>query len=391
MANVTSWFIDQLNSPATEPVRVFTMAGSDHSSNVKKWPKIRRNIEEIKPVNLNISLKNTDGLYNSFYESLYTINASCHIDIGFTHPTSGDEFVRVYTGMAEKVRYDNELCNLYINDKIYDLSLRKVGSTESHVDFSSQIPSEIVWTLCTCYGGLSSVQDSSNTDIDYPLFSEWAETFSIDSIVATANFQGELVVNGIKEIVDYTDSFHWIDGDGKLVFQRFSETSSLDFVLEEGNYKNIKLDVDAGKIINKQFVDWNYSVSSEYWQNQNFQVNSTSVNSYRIHESVMQSENVWYTNSSHATNLAARRLSRLAHPPKYFTVSVPLFGLHRAPGETLRLVNSFYNVNSSSGWRISAQEIDVDAFAINFSTNEALVANAFYLDESDLDGDDLLL
>jgi len=391
MTDVSSWFIDQLKEKSSEPKRVFTMAGSDHSSRVFKWPSITRDIEDIKPVNINVDLSNVDGAYNSLYEQIYTMVASCHIDVGFTHPTSGDELVRVYTGTVNRISYSNNICRAHLRDKIYDLSTIKIGSTEDQVNFPSQIPSEIAWTMCTCYGGLSGVKNSSNVDIDYDSFSEWAETFSADSVVTTANFQGGKVVTGLKEIVKYTDSFHWVDGDGKLVFQRFTEASSLDFLIDEGEYKRFKLQLDADHIVNRQFVSYNYSVSSEYWQNQTSDIDSTSVNSFKLHENVIESKNIWYTDSNHATNLATRKVIRLKTPPKIFDIDIPLFGLHREPGDTLRLVNSFHNVSSSSGWRISEYKINLNEFSINVRTNEALIANAFFLDVSFLDGDDLLL
>lgn len=391
MTDVSSWFIDQINNKASEPIKVFTMADSDHSSRVSKWPTISKNVEEIKPVNISVNLSNVDGLYNEFYEQLYTLNASCHLDIGFTHPTSGNELVRLYTGTIEKVSYSNNECIAYIKDKTYDISLRKIGNTDEHVDFASQIPSDIAWTLCTCYGGLSDVTSTSNVDIDYTSFNEWAATFSADSVVTTANFQGELVVKGLQELMQYTDSFNWVDGDGKLVFQRFTEASSLDFLVNDGEYKKFSLDINAGALVNKQYVSYNYSVGSEYWQTQASDVDSTSVNSFRQHDHVIESKNVWYTDSNHAENLATRRLTRLKTPPKNFTLDLPLFGIHREPGNTLRIVNSFYNVSSSDGWRVSGQKINLHELSTQVKTNEALVANAFYLDVSELDGDDLLL
>jgi hypothetical protein len=81
----------------------------------------------------------------------------------------------------------------------------------------------------------------------------------------------------------------------------------------------------------------------------------------------------------------------LGTPPKVFELDLPLTGIQREPGDTLRLVNSFYNVSSSSGWRISQHKFNMNDFSINVMTNEALIANAFFLDTSLLDGDDLLL
>lgn len=388
------WFTQRLNAHASEPIRRFTMAGSDHSNRVITWPKIRRDIETVKPVNVGITLSNADGLYNGFHESLYTITATCTLEIGFENPTGSDTlYVKIYSGAVEKVGFQESgrRAKIFIKDKVFDFSLRKIGSTDDPVDFSGDIPSDIAWTLCTCYGGLSNVQSTSNADIDYTKFSDWAETFSADSVTADAHYEGEKTTKALFDICEYTDSFVHVDGDGKIVFDRFVEVSSNDFLVEEGKYKKIDLDIDLTKIVNKQYVSYNYSVASDYWQNQVSNVETTSVNSFRLHESVLEKENFWYTSSQHASNLSSRKLGRLSVPPRYYKVDLPLFGLHRSPGDTIRIVNSFFNITSGSGFRISEQHIDMQNLAIKIKTNEALVANAFYLDVSDLDGNELLL
>ena len=56
--SVTSWFIDQTQLKTASPVRKFTIAGSDYSSRVVKWPSIRRAYSDIRPVNISVDLAN---------------------------------------------------------------------------------------------------------------------------------------------------------------------------------------------------------------------------------------------------------------------------------------------------------------------------------------------
>ncbi|NIP51314.1 MAG: hypothetical protein GWN13_15375, partial [Phycisphaerae bacterium] len=63
----------------------------------------------------------------------------------------------------------------------------------------------------------------------------------------------------------------------------------------------------------------------------------------------------------------------------------------RKIGETARFVDSFYNVTSASGWRIVEQQIDLQRCVIDIELDEATVLNAFYLDVSNLDGNEYLL
>jgi hypothetical protein len=60
-------------------------------------------------------------------------------------------------------------------------------------------------------------------------------------------------------------------------------------------------------------------------------------------------------------------------------------------GDTVRLVDSFYDITSSSGWRLSEKTIDMDTGEVSVQTDEAMTVGAFYLDVSLLDGEDLLL
>ncbi len=390
----TTWFNEQLISKTSEPKIRFLLSGSDHGPRVTSWPTIRRSAEKLTPLNLSVSLANEDGLYNSYYSDIYTLNSSCSIQFGYTHPTSGDELVNLFVGNVKKISFPDQTkikFNLY--DKIYNLSQIKVGQTDTPASFTSQIPSDIAWTLCTSYGQFSDVTSTSNPDIDYNSFNDWAATFSQDNVVTTAYFKGEKVTEALNEIIYQTDSYLWVNGNGKLVFERFTENSSADFVLEEGKYKNISVSLDGLAIINRQYVSFNYSINSDYWQNQIYEVNSTSVNSFGLHEDVIESSKVWYTNSAHANNIASRRISRWATPPRKFLIDVPLFGLNRKPADMIRFVNSFFAVDSSAGWRITGQEINLNPKKINvrYSTNEGLIANAFYLDISYLDGTDQLL
>ena len=88
---------------------------------------------------------------------------------------------------------------------------------------------------------------------------------------------------------------------------------------------------------------------------------------------------------------AQRSTTILQTPPKRFLIDTGLAPLHMQIGDTVRLVDSFFNVTSASGWAITKQTIDLNAGTVQLEVDEAVVANAFYLDVSDLDGNDLLL
>ena len=390
--DVTSWFLEQLESRNTRPKRVFKIGTSDYSDRVEKYPKFKRTANEIKSINININLANEDGLFNTFYHQTYTIPNTCFLQIGFTHPTSGDEMLTLYTGFLKDVNYPNKkTCTLRLRDRLWDFTERKVGDSDNHVDIGSTIPSDIAWTLCTCYGGLDTTQGSNNPDIDYISFLGWAAQFSADSVLMTAHYEGKKVVDALSRLGKMTESAIWIEGGGRLYFTRFEEPSSLDMTFTEDDYKEIDIDVESLRMINRHFTYFDYSVVSDYWAKSVFAQESVSVNSFGLKEGLLSDDTIWHVDSIGALSISQRKVKLLQAPPKRFDLSTGLFGIQRQIGETVRIVDSFFGITSSSGWRVVEIEYDFDDGDARFFMDEATVMNGFYLDVSYLDGNDLLL
>ena len=55
------------------------------------------------------------------------------------------------------------------------------------------------------------------------------------------------------------------------------------------------------------------------------------------------------------------------------------------------MVNSFYELTSGQGWTVEAVDYDMDRMQNKYFLDEGLVTDAFYLDISTLDMEDLLL
>lgn len=389
--SVSSWFVDQLQAKFTSPKRVLTLGGSDYSPRVAKWPVIRRHSSLVKSVNLTVPLANDDGGMNYFYEQVYAIPKTLTLDFGYTHPTSGDELITLYTGQLKNVKYSQNKLNLIVKDKFDEFVKRKVGDSDAVVTFSHEIPSEIAWVLVTSYGQLDSTTSTSNVDINYSSFLTWAEQFSTNAVIASARYDGNKVSNAIKSLGSMMDSAIYIEGDGKLRFEKFVEPNSLDSVINENQIFDLLISVDTKRVINKHWVYWDYAQESDYWQNKVFAIDSVSVDSFGLQEEIAKDENIWFVDSISALNLAQRKVSLLKQPPKSFEVKTGVVTLHRQLGETLKIVDSFYNITSGSGWRFIEEQIDMDKGKVGYFLDEATVQNAFYLDVSTLDMDDYLL
>jgi hypothetical protein len=390
----TDWLQTQLAQYNYEPQRRFYLGTSDYSDRVIRWPRISRSANELKSVKINVPLANNDGELNSIYDQTYTLVNTVSIQIGDTHPTSGWEDIDLFTGYLYGVKYKNKQCIIQARDRLYDFTQMKAGDTSSIVEIPSSggiVPSDIAWTLLTCYGELDATQGASNIDIDWEEFETWADQFSTDNVLAHGFYDGTKIIEALDELSKYTDSAVVIEGDGKIHFKKFQEVNSLDHTWTHDEITKLEIDVNKRRLVNKQFVSWDYSIDSDYYQGNVFDINTTSVNTFGLREETLEMKSIWYVDSISALNVAQRRVSLFSNPPKVPKLRTGLPGIWRKIGETARFVDSFFNVTSAAGWRIVEQSINLHDCLIDLDLDEAAVSNAFYLDVSTLDGDHLLL
>ena len=390
--SVSSWFIDQTVKKATEPDRQFLIGTSDYSDRVVRYPSIKRTTKEIQSVNLNVSLVNVDGELNTFYSDTYSLPNTCQLKFGYTYPDSDTEYIILYTGFIKEVRYLNKNCTIMMRDRLWQFSEKKVGASAATVTMSAQIPSDIAWTLCTCYGELSAVASTSNPDVDYQSFLDWAATFSADSITCEAFYKGMRVTEALRNLATMNASAIWVEGDGLVHFKKFDEADSNDITITRDELMDMRIKVQGLETINKQYVNFDYAVGSDYWQSQVFDVNTTSVNTFGLQEDILEDKSIWFVDSDSAMSLAQRKVNQLSDPPRGFDVDTILIGIHKQLGETVRLVDSFFDITSVTGWRITEYQKNMETGAINFIMDESAgAATGFFLDRSRLDSQDKLL
>jgi len=390
--DVSSWYIDQLKLKASSPERRFTIGSSNYSERVVKWPRFSRLANRIRASKTTITLANDDGLFNQFHERLWTLPNTCTIEIGFTHPDSDYESISIFSGDIKEVRYPKKSsCQLHLRDRLWSLTEQKIGTSEAPIEISDQIPSDIAWTICTCYGQLDNTQSAANPHINWESFEVWAENFSTDNVEMAARYKGVKVAKALDDLGVMTDSAIWTEGDGKLYFRRYTEPNSLDFTLIADQILDVEITVDGMNLVNKAWVYGDYSEESDYWAINVAQQQTTSVNTFGLHETIWNSKNIWYVDSASCQNMAQRKALANQYPPKRFKLSATITGLHRQLGETVRFVDEFYNINSGTGWRFDEIKIDLEKFRVNYGMNEANAGDAFYLDVDFLDGDKLLL
>lgn len=364
----------------------FFIGGSDYSERVIRWPRIHRTAREIKSVDCTVELDNADGALNHFHYLKYMIPQSVVLQMDVNSET-----LRMFTGAIKDIGYGYGTCKVKCKDNLWQFSERRVGDSDAPVVFTNQYPSVIAWTLCTCYGGMSTTTDSSNPDIYYPFYSDWHQQFTADNVRVSARYNGQKIFEALDRLAEMTDTSIWADGYSRVNFLRNSMTQSADVVLDFNHWMDLQLDVEGLKMINQQAIGFNYSVSSNYWQSTvNYEDNS-SVNTFGIHGNLLRDESIWFVDSISALTVATQRVIRRAQPPDRYTVDTTLIGLDRTIAETVRLVEPFFNVNSSQRWRIMDQTINLEDGTVEYEVDMEIGYDPFYLDDSTLDGEDRLL
>lgn len=379
--SVTSWFIDQTQLKTASPMRKLTIAGSDYNARVVKWPSIRRAYSDIRPVNISVDLANEDQALNFFRSEPTKLLAKCQLKMGYTHPTSGDELITLYSGDIDRVLYQKGTLTVQTLDKFKQFTERVVGSSNSPALYtgSNYLPSDLGWWLCTSYGGLSTIASTSNPDIDYAAFQTWASIFSGDSIYVQGRFEGPKVTEALRKVARYTDSGIWVEGD-KVTFARFAEAGSFETVVTGDSIIDLSLSLDDSTVVNKQHVYADYDVTSKYWKLDIFSVESISVNSYGLREEVEKDESIWYVSSATALNMAQRRTLFSSEPYQEYNLTLPLVVLPRQIGEMLRIDDDFLGITSGDAWRIMEYSLDMDRGRMDVKADSSRIAQPFILD-----------
>lgn len=390
--SVTSWFLSQLDLRASEPQRRFYIGSSDYSDYVLRWPSLRQKWDDVRAQTVTMKMANADQELNFIRENKTLLNTNCFIKFGFTHPTSGDELITMYAGKIDKIAYPRGQCNITLQDKFKQLAERVVGTRDAPVTFTdSALPSDIAWTAVTCYGGLSSVQSTSNTDINWAAFNTWAAVFSADSVYANAYFDGVKVTEVLQRIARYTQSAIFIEED-LLAFARFSAADSNQSTLTTDDFiEPVDVEIEGKDIVNRQYVYGQYSVTSDYWQLQVSDEITSSINSYGPREQVEKDKHIWYVTSTAAANLAARITFTAGEPYDRVKVKSVLTGILRQVGETVVINEPFFGGSLNGGYRVMERTFDMDKGQWAAQLDRSQYGSPFTLDVSALDGTDNLL
>jgi len=388
---VTSWFVDQISARQIAPKLVFTIGTSDYSSRVRKWPTIKRTWDEVRAQSINLDLINGDRALNAIHDDKTQLAATCAIKFGFTHPTSGDELLTLFSGSMDKVRYSRGVCTLSLLDKFKQLSQRVMGTRDAPATFTnSSLPSDIAWSAITSYGGYSAVTSTNNPDINYQSFLDWAAVFSADNVFMNAQIEGLKCNEVLKKIARHTQSAIFVEND-RFTFHRFTAADSNQTTLDDDTILDIVVEIDDEDIVNRQYVYGAYNVTSRDWGVQVYDELTSSVNTYGLREQVEKDKAIWYVNSVAALNMAQRITAISGEPYDRITVDAAPPAALRQVGETLSISDPFFEGTINGNYRVMGYDFNLDSGVFSARVDRSQYASPFILDFSALDSSDVLL
>lgn len=382
----SAWINETLNKRAS-PLRQFFVGSNDLSQHVIKWPSVSYSIDDIRPRNVSIQLKNDFNAHIYHQDKTLLVN-TCQLRIGYTIAGSA-EMVTVMAGELRSINFDKGKVVLGITDRFYPLTRRTIGTDDSPVDYSGSdyLPSDIAWYAMTSHGGLSGITSINNPDIDYPSWKLWSDTSSSDSEYMRSILKGQKCIEVLRKLSRLTETSIYIH-DNKIFFKRFSLADSNATQIDE-NMGIATLRVDRDTIINRQKISAGYSPTSNYHTITIISADTASVNSYGLFEGIEEDRDIWFVNSVSAQVSAQRKVTLNKHPRESLSLNTSLVGLHRQIGETISYVSSDYYY--SNIMRVKGYHLDMNTGEMGFDLDRSLITNAFILDLSVLDGSDVLI
>lgn len=388
--SVSSAYLSVIEAQQAKLHRKFTIGTSDYSASVVKWPKFSRSWNDVKFSAAEVSLSNHGGEMDFLLTSPVEMTKECSVELGATYTTGSGtqvtEYQPIFKGSTGRASFGSNgtIVGLRLINKFKTFGERIIGDRENPVDLttSNYLPSDIAWTIVTCYGGLSSVKSSSNPDIHYESFQDWSEVFSSDSVFMHAHFDGQKVQQALRKLGRMTDS-SIVDEAGLIVFGRLDTSSTEAYEIAREATLSGTAVIDDTNIVNKQFVNAGYDVDSSEYTITVYDQDTTSTNSYGLREQVEEDKNIWYVNSVSALNLAQRITDVNANPSITYKLKFGVQPAAREVGETIKASHPKLGL-SGDVFRIMGYDVDLEKGEYQLSLNDTQLSTFFTLDHSSL-------
>lgn len=388
--SVSSDFLVEIEKKAPLVARKFTIGSSDYTSYVTRWPKIMKKWNDIRPINIAITLSNEDKVFDFFIDEPYKMANETKIEFGVPWSVESaagtDEYLTLHEGKISNVKFGKSNCTISVVDKIKPFAERVLGDEDNPLDYttSDYLPSDLAWYWATSYGGLDNTKSTANTDIDYDDFSAWAEVFSASSILANAYFKGTRLNEAFRKLGRITRSSIYVE-DGKLRFARYTESSSITLALGEDPIIDVKGTIEDKDIINKHITFADYNVESRSYAIVVNDEDTTSVNTYGTRELIEKDANVWYSNSDSAIDLSQRIVLTQKNPYLKLSVKTTAAPITRFIGDLITFQFDKLGIGSGATRRLMGYGFDLNNMTMDLDIDDSQIVDIFRLDISQLD------
>jgi len=314
----TSTFETELAAQASSPRIRFVFKSHEYDEYVLKVTQIERS-GELKVGTCFVTLSNTDGKWNDFYQyPLTDMGKTCNIGLYF--PVVGnDDILYLFTGTVKNVSYQDATAILTVQDKMARVLDTTLGGNNEVSEFYTKpwTPGAMAWELLTDYANLSSIKTSQNPDIDYDSWSSWhSDTMSYS---LCARFAGQSLRTALLKLGRLTNSLIWVDGESRFKFSMFSTGQSPDMTATVSD-AIIDLDVDTSTIINSVGVKYGFSPTTDTWIDMVADANTASQGVFGTIEEIFKDTILWHYTEASATAFAAAFLDAWSMPVERINV-----------------------------------------------------------------------
>jgi len=357
---VSSGYAARAQRSTADFKRRLTIAGSDYSSRVERWPTFTSIGDRITAGDISFDIANTDGVFSHWTQNPALMQSAVEVSLGFDYAVGSTEYLTLFSGTVDSFRLRGGKFGVSALNKFSRLMQRAIGSPGSAQAYTSSnhAASDLAWYIISSHGGLDGTKSAANTDVDWAAYTSWTAANSASAMLLNANFTGQRAVDALDRLADLTRSLVFIEG-AKLKFV-IIPTSAQTSVYSYGNSTVIADEVlyDKRSIFNRYFVSAQYNVSSRSFATQVVAANSSSVNSFGAREVTVGDTAVWHADSGSASRFAQFMADRFGAAVAQAEIESPLCAAFVGVGDTITFVNSQSNIQGR--YAVTQETIDLE-------------------------------
>lgn len=416
MRTITSWFETEMAKKTLHPLRRFKYDGTYYSDKVSNYAAIVLDAQRITAGAVSLGLINTEKTWNIFLSDVSNLRKDGIVDFALgargrvaranaaisaisvsalVSPNDGvwlniyvpraGEWIEFFTGLGDEPWFAGEHLDLQLRDKMMKMLEKKVGSGQGPVDYytASYNPADLVWDLLTVHGGLDNTADTTNTDIDYTIWSDWKTDLTGLSLSIEAKLEGEYIGTVLEKVAYLTSTVIFVRGDGKFVFYRYTPPAAIQYDFGDGNTSEQEVRQTFNELLNDIRCYYDYNQGNDTWAGSVTASDATSQTNYGKVTHTEEDTAVWHATQGSATAFNNGQMNRFKDPRGYCTFYTGVEGLVMEPGDLINNDISFYGYISSV-FEIRKLEFDlnigrtrIEALDVNF-----YVLGGFILDDA---------